>query len=354
MDAEEKRVTRIAVVGLGLVGRSRLSAIMALRERGRPLELAALMDPYLPDAEAVAVPTGAPLVSSLGEVLARDPDWVVVAVPHGEAVDLLPTLLESGVNVLVEKPLGRSAAEAELLAHRCSRPDQLWVGFNYRFFEGVAALLVDAGSGRFGPLVSLSILMGHGGSPGDQESWKLDPVQAGGGALIDPGVHLLDLCRLLAGNSLHVVGGKAWRGFWRTGVEEECHILMTGEYVPIINVTVSIVRWRSTFRIELFGMEGYGIVEGRNRSYGSQTYRRGRRWGWQTGKSQIESEEHVVTAAGDDVYEREIDTLVFGFHDGPIRACPADEAIRVMELVDQCRKTLGIPVQEVPAGGQSQ
>jgi predicted dehydrogenase len=342
----------VALIGLGLVGKERLSALVSLREKGRPLEIVALLDPFAPDGVAMANRTGAPLASSVEELLSREPGWVVVATPHDEASRLLPPLLNSGAGVLVEKPLGRSSAEAERLARLVKRPGQLWVGFNYRFFDGVSGLIRDARSGWFGRLVSLTMVMGHGGSPGDQHTWKLDPGRAGGGALIDPGVHLLDLCRLLSGDSLDVVGGRAWGGFWETGVEEECHLILTGTDLPIVNLAVSIVRWRSTFRMELFGVDGYGVVEGRNRSYGDQVYRRGRRWGWQQALTQAASEEHVVTASGEDVFEREIDAVVFGNPGAAVGPCAAEEAVEIMRLLDRCRESLGVPVPDATAAAR--
>src|SRR5437879_1995089 len=146
--------------------------------------------------------------------------------------DVLPDLLVTGHRVLVEKPLGRSLAEAELLAGQ-ARVDQLWVGLNYRFFRGIAALIVDIRRGTFGQPIALNATIGHGGAPGMEKSWKLDPIRAGGGALIDPGIHLLDLAILLSAEPPSVVGGRAWAGIWDTGVEEECHLVLAAPNVPI-------------------------------------------------------------------------------------------------------------------------
>ena len=176
-----------------------------------------------------------------------------------------------------------------------------------------------------------------------EKTWKLDPERAGGGALIDPGVHLLDLASLIAGGPLRPVGGAAWKGFWNTGVEEECHLLLAGQRLPVANLQVSIVRWRSTFRLEVHGEDGYGIVEGRGRSYGIQTYRRGRRWGWKTAESQAASEETVVTTSGADAFERELDSLLRFTTDNGVAPCSASDALVRMRLLDDCRALLGLP-----------
>ena len=73
--------------------------------------------------------------------------------------------------------------------------------------------------------------------------------------------------------------GGCWSGFWKTGIEEDCHLLLGGKVIPSIDISVSVVRWRSTFRIELLGTEGYGLVEGRGRSYGPANLSKGRSLG---------------------------------------------------------------------------
>ncbi|MGA2257556.1 MAG: Gfo/Idh/MocA family oxidoreductase, partial [Thermoguttaceae bacterium] len=323
------------MVGLGLIGRERLRAVEALRQRGLRVEVDCCHDPYARDPAEVIKNSDISVVASLDELVARKPDLVIVSVPHDIAVNTTKQLLNANLSVLVEKPLGRSLEEARAISACCTRPRQLWVGQTFRFFTGIARLVADLRAGWFGRPVGLSILLGHGGAPNDRESWKLDKVRAGGGALIDPGIHLLDLCRI-AGGSLELVGGASWSGFWKTGIEEECRLLMRSALIPMIDVTISVVRWRSTFRMELFGEDGYGIVDGRGRSYGVQEYRRGRRWGWQDGRPQRETEEVVVVTNGEDVFADELAALLFGdkTENSFPPPCSVQEALDNMAILD--------------------
>jgi predicted dehydrogenase len=341
-------VIRVGVIGTGLMGGERLTALQSLRAQGRDVEIVGLLDPYNLAAPAIAASAGTTLAESPDHLLRLQPDWVFVATPHDVAVELVERLLYSGVRLLVEKPLGRSAAEARRLVSLARAPDQLWVGLNYRFFEGIALLLQDVRNGHFGPIVSVTMTMGHGGSPGMEAGWKIDPRRAGGGALLDPGIHLLDLAWLLEGGELSPVGGTSWVGFWNTGVEEECHLFLRGRTIPTFNVQVSIVRWRSIFRLEVHGESAYGCVEGRNRSYGQQTYRRGVRWGWSSGGRQVDSEQQVLATPGYDVFEKEISALLFPEEPSLSSPCSGREAVEVMELLDECRTTLSLPSS--PAG----
>jgi hypothetical protein len=110
---------------------------------------------------------------------------------------------------------------------------------------------------------------------------------------------------------------------------------------------ISIVRWRSTFALRIHGVEGYGIVDGRNQSYGPQTYVRGTRWAWRRGGSQRESEELVTTDANDDVFARELEAVVFPDPAAPIAACTAEEGVANMRLYEASLQVLS-PLPAAP------
>ena len=118
------------------------------------------------------------MLGSVGELIDAKPDIAVVAVPHDAANELARLLLAAGIRVLLEKPIGRTFREAEALAESEQRPRQLLIGHNFRFYRGVRALFADLRRGVFGTPISLSFVLGHGGSPEDVTSWKLDPMRA--------------------------------------------------------------------------------------------------------------------------------------------------------------------------------
>lgn len=332
---------RVGVIGLGLIGRQRLSALNDLVGRGCAIEIVGVVDPCLAANPEIA--GTAPVVSSVERLVAMRPDWILVATPHDVAVEVVSSVLASGIGVFVEKPLGRDVGEAQQMMSAMQRDGQLRVGYNYRFFDGVKALLHDVAIERFGELVSLEVELGHGGSPDDAKTWKLDPIRAGGGCLIDPGIHVLDLVLKIAGTELEVVGASSWAGFWKTGIEEDVHLLLAGTKVPTVNLHISVVRWRSTFRMELHGTEGYGVVEGRGRSYGPQSYRRGRRWGWQGALTQFDSEEAVCISDCDDAFALELKALLCEEGDSVSLVGTADEAIAGMDLLEKCRMAIRLP-----------
>ena len=338
---EEDRKMKVAILGLGLIGRERLKALCGLREEENLVSEIGVCDPFAKEAQTEIADAGANWIDSIENLPDFEPELVIVATPHDTAVGLVESLLPTGTRVLMEKPFGRTLAEAERLASLMQYEDQITLGFNYRFFPGVSALLRDASSGLFGQLVSMNMVLAHGGSPGMEKGWKFDPVKAGGGCLIDPGIHLLDLCHVLSGSGVQAHSGQQWRGFWNKGIEEEVHIHLQGAEDLIINLQVSIVRWRSKFQIEINGVEGYGVVEGRGRSYGLQRYRRGKRWGWRDAKNQEASEEEVCISDCQESFRDELRALMVPQKNKSlIHPCSTAEALNAMRTYEECLKML--------------
>ncbi len=209
-------------------------------------------------------------------------DAAVIALPHHLAAAAARRVLLSGKPILIEKPLGLNAAGASEIADLAQRVRLAsFVGYNYRFLPTMQKVFEQLRAGYFGELRSVDLMIGHGGHPRSTDDWKLRPEQAGGGVLIDPGVHLLDLALQVAPD-LVCSAASATRGFWKTGIEEDVSAILTSGRA-LVSVRVSLIRWVNTFRLEFVGEEGYALVDGRGGTYGPQTLRLGRRWGWNDG-----------------------------------------------------------------------
>jgi 1,5-anhydro-D-fructose reductase (1,5-anhydro-D-mannitol-forming) len=280
----------VAVVGLGLIGRQRAQALSSIEGA----TLAATVDPVSAGRGAF---TDAPHYATLSELPRDAYDAAIVSVPHDLSPTLAAQVLKAGKAMLIEKPLGVRGAEArelEALAASLSMPS--FVGYNYRYLPAVSELLSRVEAGDLGELRNLDMLVGHGGHPDSDKGWKLDPARAGGGVLLDPGVHLLDLLLQLA-PSLRCAAIEATRGFWRTGIEEDVVAVFRHQRL-IATLRISHIRWVNTFRIEAFGDRGYAIAEGRGGNYGPMTLRVGRRWAWADAGARSQRESEKVRSYG--------------------------------------------------------
>ncbi len=126
---------RVAVVGAGAFGQNHVR-VVAQSERA---QLAAVVDAAA-RAEAAAAPYGCPALTGLA-ALAGQVDAAIVAVPTTAHADVGCALMEAGIDVLVEKPIAASLAEARRLVETAERHGRiLQVGHLERFNPAVAAL----------------------------------------------------------------------------------------------------------------------------------------------------------------------------------------------------------------------
>jgi 1,5-anhydro-D-fructose reductase (1,5-anhydro-D-mannitol-forming) len=324
---------RVVVIGCGLIGRKRLEAVELVDE----VTLAATIDPVgEPPAE-----TGAPHYRSLRELPPESYDAAIIAVPHDAAPALTEAILAAGKPVLVEKPLATSPTVARKLEELAGKvPSPSFVGYNYRFLPTVREVMRIAADGRLGRLRSIDMLIGHGGHPESEKGWKLDPRRAGGGVLLDPGVHLLDLLLQLAPDA-SCTAVEATRGFWGSGIEEDVAATFRAEML-LITLRVSHIRWINTFRIEMFGEDAYCIAEGRGGNYGPMTVRFGRRWGWDTGRGGTQRESETVRDFGstDGSFHDELAEVVNLWCTGQaadhdVHPATFADACAVLELLDE-------------------
>ena len=121
-------------------------------------------------------------------------DAVVVTTPNRFHEPITVAALEAGCNVLVEKPLAHSLESAERIAAAAREADgTCMVGFHNRHAASMRMFEEHRERGRFGDLTHVEAnYVRRRGVPGPG-SWFTDPELAGGGALLDIGVHALDL-----------------------------------------------------------------------------------------------------------------------------------------------------------------
>jgi predicted dehydrogenase len=156
----------------------------------RPESLAALAERH-----------GIPRTTEDWRELAGDPsiDAVVIGTPNALHAPQAIACLEAGKHVLVEKPMARTLAEAESMnAAAAASGASLMVAHCWRFHPDVRALRGRIERGELGRVVKTR---GYGVHAGwGPAGWFTDPELAGGGSLVDMGVHAIDTARYLLGD----------------------------------------------------------------------------------------------------------------------------------------------------------
>lgn len=253
----------VGIVGCGVIGQRRAQHLPGAR-------LLHCADTDLPRASRLAAGIeGCTFGSDWHELLSRtDIDALIVATPPDVQAEIVHAAVSAGKHVLVEKPSARNVTELHGLPQLAARRNvRVRVGFNHRYHRAFrqARSLVD--SGALGPLLFIRARYGHGGRPGYANEWRAQPRRAGGGELLDQGVHLIDLARWFLGEFAEV-DGFAHTYFWDMPVEDNGFMLLKTARKQVAFLHASCTDWKNTFSWELYGRQGKLQVDGLGGSYG--------------------------------------------------------------------------------------
>jgi predicted dehydrogenase len=164
-------------------------------------ELVAVTNHREPSARALAERYGIPRVLTDWESLAADPgiDAAIVATPNALHAPQTIALLRAGKHVLVEKPMAISVADCDAMIDASEASGAaLMVGHCWRFRDEVVAMRERVAAGELGEIVKTRGYGAHGGW--GPSGWFVDHAVAGGGALVDMGVHAIDTARFVLGD----------------------------------------------------------------------------------------------------------------------------------------------------------
>ena len=215
--AAEGPPLRLAVVGCGAVTELyHLPALLASTDVSvevcvdLDLERARTMASRLPGAVALATP----------EDLVGRVDAVLLAAPNATHAAVGAPLLAAGIAVLVEKPMARTVQECDLLLQAAASSGAvLAVGHDFRHFPVARFTRQLMASGALGEVLRVDVRQSAGGRWPYASAAALSPA-AGGGVLLDFGVHVLDLLLWWLGDMTVVAARDDARG----GIETECEI----------------------------------------------------------------------------------------------------------------------------------
>ncbi len=189
-------MTKVALFGSGWIQDFHARAVLA-HPAG---ELVAVAN-WRPDsAGKLAERHGIPRVTTDWEALATDPEVeaAIVATPNALHAPQSIALLRNGKHVMVEKPMATSVAECDAMVAASERSGaSLMVAHCWRFREEVVALRDRIAAGELGEVVKTR---GYGVHANwGPSGWFTQRDLAGGGALVDMGVHAIDTARFLLG-----------------------------------------------------------------------------------------------------------------------------------------------------------
>ena len=196
--APERNSLQVGILGVGAI--TQVVHLPMFSERP-DVDVIAVSDPDTLKAEALAARFQVPRVQSDEQILAdNEIQAVAICTPNRLHESLAVEALERGKHVLVEKPLAMSAEGVRrVLDAAAASGRHLAVGMNHRFRPDAGTLASFVAGGELGDLYAVRANSLSRKMPTVGATWRQKPEEAGGGALMDLGVPILDLAFWLVG-----------------------------------------------------------------------------------------------------------------------------------------------------------
>jgi predicted dehydrogenase len=321
---------KVGIAGFGTVGRKRKMFI----EKHSNLELIALCDKSFsnskPEDNLIKC------YENYEDILKLPLDVLFVCLTNDIQPEVTKKALELGIHVFCEKPPGRTVQDIiDVIEVEKRHPDlKLMYGFNHRYHDSVQDAMKMIKSGSLGKIINIRGVYGKSNLiTFNQPDWRTKRQIAGGGVLLDQGIHMLDLIRLFAGE-FNEIKSFVSNSHWNHDVEDNAYAIMKNDKDIIAMIHSSATQWRHRFNLEINLQKGSIILGGflsGTKSYGDETityiYA-------DTQKDNGDPREESVRYNKDPSWEREIDSFVSSIIENkPILNGSSNDALETMKLV---------------------
>lgn len=298
------------VIGCGGIAYRRTIPGMIKASNSR---LVAVMDSDLSTAKKVQNEFEAKYAfDSIDELLALDEvDAVYIASPvfcHREQVI---AAAKAGKHILLEKPMGLTVSESEEIDAVCRENGvKLGVGLMMRFnalHNKVKGIIAE---GRLGEIVSVRTQFTCW-YPEIEGAWRQTFKTSGGGALMDMGIHCIDLIRYILGMDVSEVTAFVSNQIFSYEVESAASVIMRMENgaLAYVDAAFNIPDDATVCKMEIYGTSGSVVIEG---SLGQDDSGEGRlvitdsTKGYDANQIRAKAENAKLTSDGGNLYTKEI------------------------------------------------
>ena len=337
---------RIGIAGFGVVGKRRKECI----DHNPNLHVVAICDRSF-DKEKI-LDNGIHYYQDYRRLLMEDLDALVVCLTNDIAAEVTIAALKAGLHVFCEKPPGRNVEDIlRVISYERKHPNsKLMYGFNHRYHESVQDALKILRSGDLGKVINMRGVYGKAKLiTFNQPVWRTNREIAGGGVLLDQGIHMVDLMCLFGGDYTEVHSFLS-NSHWGYDVEDNAYALMKTADGVVGMLNSSATQWRHRFNLDINLEKGSlilgGILSG-TKSYGAETLTVVRA---DPDNDRGDPKEQITRYNRDPSWDDEIDAFADCIvNDTPVQNGTSKDALRTMRLVfliyysdAAWRKTYGI------------
>lgn len=292
---------KVGIAGYGVVGKRRRLFI----DQHPDLQTVAVCDQTF--QETGVMTDGVRCYKDYRDLLKEPLDILFVSLPNYLAADVTIAGLEKNMHVFCEKPPGRTVEDIERVIEVEKQYGLLLkYGFNHRYHQAVQEALRIIKSGELGEIINMRGVYGKSKVIPFSGGWRAERAYAGGGILLDQGIHMVDLMRLFSGEFVDIKSFIS-NDYWHHDVEDNAYALMKDEKGHVAMLHSSATQWQHRFSLEI-NLEGgflelHGILSG-SKSYGEESLLIGRRDEGDTGALNYQTIKYLEDNSWrDEIYE---------------------------------------------------
>ena len=268
----------------------------------------------------------------------KEVDTVFLCTPNHLNKQLIVKGLNSKKHIFCEKPIGISTAEVREVmdAERRNPGYKMMAGFNHRKHEAVKLAKESADSGQFGKILWMRGRYGKSYGPDFFHSWRAQKRYAGGGILMDQGIHMLDLFLHFCGE-FEEVKAICSDLYWHLDIEDNVFAILRNSKGQVASLHSTMTQWRHLFSFEIFLERGYIVINGLitpSGTYGKEELSIAEN---RTSPPQAAwTEERRIAFSVDNSFQEEVEEFIQCIDsNSPITSGNSQDALKVMQLIEK-------------------
>lgn len=319
---------KAGIIGYGKMGKTRHEAINELK----CAKVIAISEPNLNEELE-----GIPNVSHEEIINHPEIDAVIVCTPNFLNKDLTIRSLNAGKHVFCEKPPAFTAKEVEEIKEaEVKSGKKLMYGFNHRHHDSIIRMKELIDSGSYGKVLWLRGRYGKSVTEDYFNQWRAKKELAGGGILLDQGIHMLDLFLYLSGD-YDVVKAEVSNLYWHMDVEDNAFVILKDSKTgKVASLHSTMTQWRHLFSLEIFLEKGYMVLNGlitSTMAYGEEVLSVARNRS--TAPAATWKDEVSTKYMSNNSWRYEMDHFFSAIeNDTPITIGNSDDALKLMRIID--------------------
>jgi len=319
---------KVGIIGYGKMGQIRHQVISAFED----VQVQSIYDPEIIDTEIEKAQNSDQIIEN------PEIDAVFTCTPNYLNKPLTIQSLKAGKHVFCEKPPAFTAKDIEeIRAVEKESGKVLMYGFNHRHHASIKYMKKLVDDKEFGKILWMRGRYGKSVDETFYDNWRAKKELAGGGILIDQGIHMLDLFLHLGGNFDNVHASVS-NLYWNLSVEDNVFATLENTKTGLAaSLHSTMTQWRHLVSLEVFLEKGYLVLNGLKTSsntYGDEilTIAKNR----STAPAATWKDEKNITYHTDESWESELTEFFSAIKSNrEVKLGNSSDALKLMKIVDK-------------------